>query len=142
MTTRFRFIAILAICLAAGCQREQRKMTDQQSIQGIWQLVAGERHGTPFSQEILESVNLEFAGDKLITKTKRGANENQFRLDESQTPKHIDMEMQGARGEGIYVLENDTLKILHDEVGSARPNSFDLNQSTQLTFMMLKRVKP
>ncbi len=115
-------------------------MTDQELIQGTWRLTGGERHGTPFPAELLQSVTITLTGDRLITKTRAGSMENRFALDPAQCPKHIDMELAGLKGEGIYQLDGDTLTILHEEVGAPRPKSFDPGQSPQSTLMILARA--
>jgi uncharacterized protein (TIGR03067 family) len=142
MTIHTKSLVFAALCLAIGCQREQSEMNDRDAIQGTWRLVAGERHGQPFSDNLLRTVTLTFADGKLTTKTKDRSNENRFTLDSTQNPKHIDMDMDGTLGEGIYELAGDNLKILHDEVGEPRPKAFDLKASPQLTLMILTREKP
>jgi uncharacterized protein (TIGR03067 family) len=116
-------------------------MTDQELIQGAWRLIGGERHGTPFPPELLSSVTLSLAGDRLTTKTRAGSMENRFTLDAAQSPKHIDMQIGDLRGEGIYELEGNRLTILHDEVGQPRPTTLDPAQSSTSTLMLLERVE-
>jgi uncharacterized protein (TIGR03067 family) len=142
MTIQTKTVVLAIVLCAIGCQREQSKMNDLDAIQGTWRLVAGERHGQPFSDDLLKTVTLTFSDGKLITKTKDRSNENRFTLDPTQNPKHIDMDMDGTLGEGIYELAGDSLKILHDEVGEPRPKVFDPKASPQLTLMILTREKP
>jgi uncharacterized protein (TIGR03067 family) len=141
MAARFFFSSILTLCLATACQTEQAQMNDQHLIQGTWRLTAGERQGVPFSADVLRTVTITFDGETLTTKTGAGSNANRFALDPTQLPKCIDMEQQGVWGEGIYELDGDTLTILHNEVGTSRPKTFDPKQSPQSTLMILARTK-
>jgi hypothetical protein len=49
--------------------------------------------------------------------------------------------MEGNVEKGIYRLDADTLKIVHGEVGEARPNEFP-KAGSGLTVLVLKREKP
>ena len=117
-------------------------MNDQEQIQGTWQLVSGERGGKPIPEEIVKNVRLVFASDKLTTKVKDRANEATFKLRPDAKPKEIDLDMDGNIGKGIYLLEGDSLKIAHGEVGDERPKEFPSKAGSGLTVMILKRVKP
>ena len=117
-------------------------MSDQDSIQGTWVLMSGERHGKEFSVDVVKAVSLEFAHDTLATKTKQGVNKARFKLHPDATPKGIDVDMDGSVGQGIYQLEGDSLTILHGEVGDKRPTQFDPKQTPRLTLLVLKRSKP
>jgi uncharacterized protein (TIGR03067 family) len=117
-------------------------MTDHEAIQGLWALVSGERHGKAFSEGIVKRVTLEFSQDALSTKTGDRVNSATFKLHPDTTPKGIDLDMDGAVGEGIYNLEGDTLTILHGEVGDNRPTHFDARETPRLTLLVLARSTP
>jgi uncharacterized protein (TIGR03067 family) len=114
-------------------------MTDQEKIQGTWQLVSGHRHGNVFPMEVTKNVRLIFAGDKLTTMNKDRGNDARFTLHPQLSPKGMDMDMQGHIGTGIYALEGDTLTIVHGEVGQSRPASFDGTAEPGLTMLKLQR---
>src|SRR4051794_14473659 len=101
MRTLLLLIMTYGWMLAAERGDEEPNMTDEQKIQGTWQLVAGERHGKAFADEIAKNVTLTFAGDVLTTKNKDRANDAKFRLRPEATPKAIDLIMEGNVGEGI-----------------------------------------
>jgi uncharacterized protein (TIGR03067 family) len=122
-----------------GCQGE-KMMSDQERIQGTWQLVSAERNGQPLPEDSLRNVSLVFAGDQLTTKTARGATEARFSLDPNGDPRAIDMDMGTAVGLGIYHLDGDDLKIAHGEVGQPRPSQFGPNEGVSLTLLVLKRA--
>jgi uncharacterized protein (TIGR03067 family) len=115
-------------------------MGDQEKIQGTWALVSGERNGKPLSYEVIQHIKLIFAGDKLTTQQKDHKTEATFKLDPNETPKEIDLDMQGNIGKGIYQLDGDSLKIVHGEVGDARPKDFP-KAGSGLTILVLKREK-
>jgi uncharacterized protein (TIGR03067 family) len=115
-------------------------MGDQEKIQGTWALVSGERNGKPLSDEVIQHIKLIFAGDKLTTKHKDRKTQATFKLDPNKTPKEIDLDMEGNIGKGIYHLDGDSMKIVHGEVGDARPKDFP-KAGSGLTVLVLKREK-
>lgn len=131
-------LAASGLLLAAGPAEEKPTMTDEQKIQGAWSLVSGERHGKPFPEDVVKNVTLVFAKDILTTKNRDRETTAKFTLHEHETPKQIDLDMDGSIGEGIYELTGDDLKLLHGEVGDPRPAAFDANRD-HLTLLILKR---
>jgi len=132
-------IAISVCVFVVSVEAEERAMTDEQKIQGTWQLVAGERHGKAFSDEMVKGVTLSFTKDVLTTKNKDRESNAKFRLRSDIAPKGIDLTMEGSVGEGIYALEGDDLKILHGEVGDPRPTKFDPKAWPTSSLLILKR---
>src|SRR5262245_50070252 len=118
-------VATCICLLVAGLKAEEKAMTDEQKIQGTWQLVSGERHGKAFAEESLKGVTLIFTDDVLTTKNKERESSAKFKLHADKNPKGIDLIMDGSVGEGIYLLEDDDLRILHGEVSDPRPTKFD-----------------
>jgi uncharacterized protein (TIGR03067 family) len=129
------------MCLAADNTKEKQAMGDQQKIQGTWALVSGERSGKPLPDQVIQQIKLIFAGDKLTTRHKDRKTEATFKLDSNKTPKEIDLDMDGNVGKGIYQLVGDSLKIVHGEVGDARPKDFP-KPGSGLTVLVLKREQP
>ncbi len=117
-------------------------MSDQDKIQGTWTVVSGHRHGNAFPEEVAKNVRLIFAENKLTTMNKDRGTTFAFVLHPDQTPKAIDMDMQGHIGQGIYALEGDGLKIIHGEAGTPRPTTFDGPEAASLTLLELQRAKP
>lgn len=114
-------------------------MTDRERLQGTWRLVSGERQGRAIPDEVVREVRLVFTDDELATKTKGGTMTARFTLIPGTDPRAIDLDMAGAVGRGIYLLDGDDLKIAHGEVGTPRPTGFD--PSPSLTILVLKREK-
>lgn len=84
-------------------------------------------------------MRLVFAGDKLTTHTKGGANEARFTLHPDTKPAGIDLDMGGSVGLGIYLLEGDRLKLAHGEVGDPRPAGFTAKENPLGTVLVLRR---
>ena len=138
---RLLVVAACGLLLAGDKTHEKQLIGDQEKIQGTWALVSGERNGKPLPDVVIPHIKLIFAGDKLTTKHKDRKTEATFRLVSSTTPKEIDLDMEGNVGKGIYQLDGDTLKIVHGEVGDARPKDFP-KPGSGLTELILKREKP
>jgi uncharacterized protein (TIGR03067 family) len=137
----FILLTACSLLLAADEGKEGKPMSDREKIQGTWALVSGERGGKPLPDDVVRHVKLIFAGDNLTTKNKDRQTRATFRLDPTKEPKEIDLHMEGSVGKGIYQLDGDTLKIVHGEVGDARPTEFP-KAGSGLTVLVLKREKP
>jgi uncharacterized protein (TIGR03067 family) len=137
-----RFILVVACgsLLAANKTEEQQPMGDQEKVQGTWALVSGERNGRALPDEVIRHVKLIFADDKLTTQNRDRKTEAVFKLDSDKDPKEIDLDMEGSVGKGIYQLDGDSLRIVHGEVGDARPRDFP-EAGSGLTVLVLKRDK-
>jgi uncharacterized protein (TIGR03067 family) len=85
---------------------------------------------------------LIFTGDKLVARNKdRVTIDGRFKLESAKSPKEIDVDLDGSVGRGIYELDGDNLKIIHGDVGGARPATFDSKEGSNSILMILKRVK-
>jgi uncharacterized protein (TIGR03067 family) len=103
--------------------------------------VSGERNGNPLPDQAIQQVQLIFASDELTTRQKDRQMVATFKLESNRTPKEIDLDMEGHIGKGIYQLDGDSLKIVHGELGDARPSDFP-KAGSGLTVLVLKRTKP
>ena len=141
MVPKLFILVVAAAGLALDGVKEDKPVTDHERIQGTWRLVSGERQGRSLPEEAVREVRLTFAGDRLTTRSKGRATEARFTLMPGTDPKGIDLDMGGAVGLGIYLLDGDDLKIAHGEVGDPRPAGFDAKEGAPLTILILKRVK-
>jgi uncharacterized protein (TIGR03067 family) len=114
-------------------------MKDIDRIQGKWVLIAGERHGKPFTDETIKDVTLTFDGNVLKTAKAEGTTEAIFTLHPETNPKGIDLDM-GSLGLGIYKLEEDKLTILHGEIEEPRPKDFEEIKGGTLTLLVLRKA--
>jgi uncharacterized protein (TIGR03067 family) len=132
---------LISVCVLLGCQeRTKPALTDLDLIQGEWALVSGERHGEAFGADAIKDVSLVFTENRLTTKKADGSTEAIFELHPESQPKGIDLNMDGSFGLGIYMLEADSLSILHGEIDEARPRDFDAVKDGNLTLLVLRRV--
>jgi len=133
---------VIAVYIVAYTGKEKRPMSDQEQLQGNWLLISAERNGNATPAEIAKHIRLVFDGEKLLTKNKDRVTEAKFRLNPDKQPAEIDLNMDGQIGRGIYVLQGDSLKIIHGEVGDTRPTEFAAPAESGLTLLVLKRDKP
>jgi len=135
----------MAACIVTSVtstRKETRPMSDQERLQGTWVLRSAERNGTATPEEVARHIRLVFDGDKLLTKNRDKVTEAKFRLNPDTKPSEIDLEMDGQVGRGIYILQGDSVKIVHGEVGDARPTEFAAPAGSGLTLLVLNRDKP
>src|SRR5260221_13152945 len=114
----------MAVYIVTYTGKEKRPMSDQEQIQGTWLLISAERNGKATPVDIAMHIRLVFDADKLLTKNKDRVTEAKFRLNPDKKPSEVDLDMDGQVGHGIYVLQGDSLKIVHGEVGNAGPTEF------------------
>jgi uncharacterized protein (TIGR03067 family) len=134
-------VAMCGLLLASDDSKDKKPVTDHDNIQGTWSLESAVRDGKPLPSEVTKQIRLIFSGDKLATKNKDRTTAATFKLHPDQTPKGIDLDMDGNVGLGIYQLVGDELNIVHGEVGDPRPKAFDLEGTSGLTLLILKREK-
>jgi uncharacterized protein (TIGR03067 family) len=132
---------LMAAYIVTNAGKEKRPMNVQEQIQGTWRLMSAVRDGKTTPEDIAVHIRLVFDGDKLLTRNKDRVTEAKFRLDPDKKPSEIDLDMDGQVGHGIYVLQGDSLKIVHGEVGDARPTEFTATPGSGLTLLVLKRDK-
>ena len=116
-------------------------MTDPESIQGVWNLIAAERGGNALPADVINGAQIEFAGDAMTTTVKGRATTYKFSLDSSRSPGAIDLDMGTAIGLGIYRIQGDSLSLAHGEAGDPRPHEFASAPGSRLMVMRLERRK-
>jgi uncharacterized protein (TIGR03067 family) len=121
---------------------------DEESLQGVWQLVALEQEGKPATTAELKEIKdprLTVKGDHVSHGIPGVAFNGSFKLDAGKKPKAIDLtDASGSEKAktslGIYSLEDDTLKICLDVTGRDRPTEFKGGKG--IVIMTFKRGKP
>jgi uncharacterized protein (TIGR03067 family) len=139
MKTRWLLAVVCVVVVSALRAEDKPASGDQEKIQGSWVIESVLHSGRPVPEAKDHAV--VFEGNKM--KTKRGDQEVSmaFKLDASQTPKAIDVDMGGQNGKGIYELKGDTLKIAHGELGDPRPKDFESKEGSKASVIVLKRKK-
>jgi uncharacterized protein (TIGR03067 family) len=102
---------------------------DIDQLQGSWSVTALETDGQNMPAEMLAGARIEIR-DERFTSTGMGFDyEGRLQLDESTTPRRIDMKFdagppKGTSNLGIYELTGDTWKLCLATRGTVRPAAF------------------
>ncbi len=117
--------------------------TDKDKLQGTWKVVSLEQGGKKLPEEQLKQISLRlvFAGDRVTFKVPGQDQEGSYKIDSAQKPKHLDILLNNEKGEGVYLLDGDTLTICAGKPGDPRPKEFVSKQGTEIGIMVLKREK-
>jgi uncharacterized protein (TIGR03067 family) len=122
-----------------------QKKTDQDNIQGTWQVESVIEKGKAMPADMVKGLRMEFKGNRIKTTIKAEGKEDTkeitFKLDPTKNPKWMDVDIDGKMGTGIYSLEGDTLKICHGEIGDPRPTEFSSKEGSKTSLAVMKRVK-
>lgn len=125
--------------------------SDVERLQGTWRLVYQQINGIKLPDERTSEMchgRMVFSGDKIryIVELPGFDLEFAYKLDQEQQPRAIDLQITNTpdkkdirqRTFGIYLLENETLKICHSK--SIRPTEFDARQGSHNSLIVLKRT--
>ncbi len=138
-------MVLLAGALAVGGGREELVKRELARLQGTWQTVSVEIDGEPLGPGVKK--------DRLIIKENafvlvtRGSNTGgTFTIDPTKRPRTIDTETRlgdnkGTRALGIYVLEEDTLKVCYVPAPHPRPAEFKTTPKSMRALVIYKRIK-
>jgi RNA polymerase sigma factor (sigma-70 family) len=113
---------------------------DRDKLQGTWQAVSGEADGQALPEESVKDYKMVVTGDRMkLTKAGDGG-EGTLKLDPTQKPKTIDIEIsENEKAIGIYELNGDELRLcMVEDNGLARPTEFE--GKDKAVFFVFKRV--
>jgi len=122
--------------------------TDQDQLQGKWQLSSIDIAGTVYKREDkLDGWKETFAKEVLIRGDRlthgQAAGEGKFKLDDTQDPKQITFQDKAGKLTflGIYSLEGDTLKVCINGNGtdSWRPKEFVAGKGKPIILLTLNK---
>lgn len=134
-TVSLSLLAVIAALPAGVC-----RAADQDELQGKWIVQSFEFNGAPV-ETMLQAVR-EFQGDKYTLTSASGETfSGTIKLDESQTPRHIDLVMPDRTLKGIYSIEGDALKIAYTLEGDARPTELASKPGSGVALAIHKRAK-
>jgi RNA polymerase sigma-70 factor (ECF subfamily) len=130
---------------AVQIQVARHEPTDQERLQGVWSVVLLERDGeaTPFEKAGKYLVFVQ--DDKVMTHVfrrdeGRGYVTATVRLDTTSNPKTIEvLHGGGLLWEGIYLLDEDTMKVCVVPAGHKRPTRFSTAANAPPMLVVLKR---
>jgi RNA polymerase sigma-70 factor (ECF subfamily) len=124
----------------------QHELTEVERLQGVWNVVLLERDGeiVPLSEKA--GKHLVFVqDDKVMTHVLRVQEGRNYvtatvRLDTTTNPKTIEvLHGGGLLWEGIYLLEEDTMKVCVVPTGHKRPTTFTTAANSPPMLVILKR---
>jgi uncharacterized protein (TIGR03067 family) len=135
-------LTTLFISVAIPLQGELARESDNEEIQGIWEVIHLQEYGKEDSSA--KGLIVIFDKGKVIAKINAEViGEGTYRLDPNKTPKWIDTTLNGRTVLGIYELEGDSLRVCHvDDVTQKRSTRFvsEFSAENQVLFV-LKRVR-
>src|SRR5438552_1751284 len=148
---RFYSILCISILFGTGCTPEKNSANlEMEKLQGTWQLLYQQMNGTKLPDEKAADMfhgKLVFVGDKIRYTVELPGFDFEFvyKLHPDQKPKAIDLQLAdtvdkkgiGLKTFGIYLLENDTLKICHSQTN--RPTDFSAGEGSHNVLIVLKR---
>lgn len=113
---------------------------DQEKLQGKWAVETFEFNGMPV--EAMKNAVREFKGDKYtLTPATGDVFSGTVKLDSTQKPKHIDLELSDRTLKGIYEIDGETLKISYVLEGDQRPSEFVSKPDSGVVLAVHKRAK-
>ncbi len=116
------------------------KKNDSALMQGKWVPVEIIANGKKLEQEVLDAVNLTIHENAYKTVRPNGQDEGSFKLDESATPKKMDlMTDSGTEVPAIYELTEDTFKACYALNNSGRPSEFKADEDSDRILVIYKR---
>jgi uncharacterized protein (TIGR03067 family) len=140
-------VSILGLAPFLAAQTPKEK-TDQDRLQGEWQLVGLEVREESVPAAKLAGTTLVIRGDKYATVVKKKEYPTTFKLDPKQDPKHIDMFLPDDSGtprlaKGIYKLDGDKLVICRGQAaGGERPRDFVSSATNDVFVVTWERKAP
>ena len=113
---------------------------DQEKLQGKWVVESFEYNGSPV--EMMKDAVREFKDDKYTLTPKSGDPINGvIKLDSSQKPKQIDLEVNGRTLKGIYEVDGDSLKMSYTLNGDERPTELVSKPDSGVVLVVHRRAK-
>jgi uncharacterized protein (TIGR03067 family) len=146
--------AVLVISVAAliAADTPKSERTDQQKLQGLWNLVKVEAGGKVLGKDKIKEIgNFGIDGDKLFSPDRKPSESiwhgDTFSLDTSKKPNWITIHSEGPDGalnfNGIYFLDEERLIICLNENGTdkARPDGFKTKEESPFILFHFERSK-
>ena len=115
---------------------------DIEKLQGVWNIVSLDLDGQTIPAR---GAKIAIDGDHFTSTGMGGTYEGTMEVDESRTPKTLNMKFtagpeQGNTNVGIYELDGDTWRICLATRGTDRPKKFAAKPGTGIALEVLKRA--
>jgi uncharacterized protein (TIGR03067 family) len=146
-------LGIATSLVLAAAPPDKSATSDKEKLQGTWQLVSIElnKQNIPLedlkSGKVVVAAQLVVKGDSYVFTLGEERLELTFTMDQTKTPKTIDMTIvagkeKGKVYHGIYKLEGDIYTICRNfEPDNDRPTEFATKVDTGLMIVVWKRCK-
>jgi uncharacterized protein (TIGR03067 family) len=149
VATRLRSAAAALLALAvvgagaalpqrAAAQGSDKGKSDNDLLQGTWEVVEAEKGGEKLPEEIIKTIKLTFKGDKFTFAAGDESKEGTFKLDPTKKPRAIDVSIDDKTIKGIYAFEGKKLKICAGDAGQERPKEF--KSEGEINLVVLQRA--
>jgi uncharacterized protein (TIGR03067 family) len=121
--------------------------TDSKDLEGTWLPLTAEMAGKKYPDQILKTMKLVVKDNKYTVTVGEQMDEGTCTLDQSKSPKEMDIKGTKGPNEGktfltIYEHDKDTLRVCYDLSGTGRPTEFATKPKTSLFLVTYKRAKP
>jgi uncharacterized protein (TIGR03067 family) len=121
--------------------------SDIAELQGAWNIVSLEIDGAKMAEGIFNGSQIILQENKFTTVSMGATYKGTYKVDESSTPKTIDMKFsagpeKGNISLGIYELDGDNWKICLTVTATKRPKRFVTKAGSGLALETLKRAAP
>jgi RNA polymerase sigma factor (sigma-70 family) len=137
--------------LATEPDRKEKSKSDNDAIQGNWEVVSltSGKEGDTREAEALKNATWVFEKEKLLVKIKKEDKtlDISYKLDPEKNPKTIDFKLKAEAArerniEGIYELKGDDLTIcIPSGRDNPRPTELEVKEGSERSLVVLKRVK-
>ncbi len=109
-------------------RKENPPKGDKEEFQGTWVLLRGStQNGKPLPEDLVKSLRITFAGDKITLTNGEATREGTVTLDPTAKPKAITIKHSDGKtkpSRGIYLIDRGVIKMLFAEPGKKRPTGF------------------
>jgi uncharacterized protein (TIGR03067 family) len=144
-------IRAFALCVATFLgvdARGEDKDDDAKKLVGAWVCDSATNNGKALPAQTVKQLRLTITKDGGY-KTERDKEvlfDSTYKIDSGKKPKHIDLigtegENKGKAAQGIYAIEDDTLRICYTMPGQKRPTQFESKVDSGTTLVVWKRSK-
>lgn len=138
------YLLVPSLCLmqVTGAARDAAIKKDKDGLQGTWTVLTITSDGKKMDVEKLVGSRIIFEGDKVTGKNIRlgKGNETAYKIDPTVNPKTIDfVHEDGTVIPGIYLLNENKLKICNNPPKSGRPKDFESKANTGTILITLYR---
>ena len=140
------YLLLPSVCIlqVTGAAKDAAIKKDKDALQGTWSVITVATDGKEVDVTKLVGAKVIFEGDKAqgkVIKLGKG-NDCGFKLDPTVTPKTIDfVHEDGTVMPGIYLLDENKLKICNSSPKSARPKTFESKTGSGTVLIILRRDK-